>query len=132
MAQAVPLAATPEAAVRRAAPETARPPTARLATPTQPAAIVRDPPPLRTQRTMAAKDGDVKNPDVVEVPAPRPTAPSVTAPAVPATVARLPHTGFDLGLMCAMALGMVGAGLIILAILTPAGPRMRIARRRRS
>lgn len=126
----MPLAATPEAAVRRAAPETARPPTARLATPTQLAAIVRDSPPLRTQRAMAAKDGDVKNPDVVEVPIPRPTSPPVTAPAVPATFARLPHTGFDLGLMCAMALGMVGAGLMILAILTPAGPPLGNARRR--
>lgn len=131
VAQAVPLAATPEAAAR-AAPEPARPPTARLATPTQLAAIVRDSPPLRTQRAITAQDGDVNNPEVVKVPVPRPKAPSVTAPAVPATVARLPHTGFDLGLMCAMALGMVGTGLMILAILTPVQPPVRTARERRS
>jgi len=125
-AEPAPLAASPEAAVRTAA--TVAPPkpvsTAAPRAPIELASVVRDSPPLRSPSAMAVKGADAGGADVVEVPVPRPEP---VAPA-PAVVARLPHTGFDIGLMISAGLALLAAGLMIAAVTEPPTPARGLGR----
>jgi hypothetical protein len=56
--------------------------------------------------------------DVVKVPVPRAEAPAARRPAA-VTPASLPRTGFDLGVFVAVGMGILGAGLLLSAIVGP-------------
>jgi hypothetical protein len=121
--------------VRSVPGRTAAPPVPQSAdagpAPTPPAApgVPRPPHPQPTR--LVAHPGQSNGGDVVDVPVPRHRS-KAAAPAVPAAVpaARLPMTGFDLGLLTAVGLLMTAAGLLLSAAVGPRPHAPRPARRR--